>query len=184
MAKPSLFYYFALVLTISPQNIYQRMAGSLSSGKVNSTVNLTKLKVGIVVAEWNEVITEALYQGAYSSLITHGFKKSNIVRKNVPGSFELTLGALWLAEEKEIDAVICLGCVIQGETPHFDYICQAVANGITNVNIKTRKPVIFGVLTTLNQKQAEDRAGGKYGNKGEEAALTVIKMLNFRADQE
>jgi 6,7-dimethyl-8-ribityllumazine synthase len=156
------------------------MAGSLTSGKIKTLINLSKKKFAIVVAEWNEEITEALYEGARSSLLAHGVKKSNIVRKNVPGSFELTLGGLWMAEKKEIAAVICLGCVIQGDTPHFDYICQAVANGITEVNIKTRKPVIFGVLTTLNQQQAIDRAGGKLGNKGEEAALTAIKMLGFR----
>ncbi|MEY4931381.1 MAG: hypothetical protein RI909_2105 [Bacteroidota bacterium] len=97
----------------------------------------------------------------------------------MPGSFELPLAAQWMAEKKDIDAVICLGCVIQGETPHFDYICQAVANGIMKVNLKTNKPVAFGVLTTLNKKQAMDRAGGKYGNKGEEAAITVAKMLEI-----
>lgn len=155
------------------------MAGTLPSGKIKSKANTEKLRIAIVTAEWNEAITGALYQGAYQSLLAHGVKKSHIISKQVPGSFELTLGALWLAEQKEIDAVICLGCVIQGETPHFDYICQAVANGITQVNVKTRKPVIFGVLTTLNQKQAEERAGGKYGNKGEEAALTALKMLDF-----
>ena len=111
--------------------------------------------------------------------LRQAMKKENIIRKNVPGSFELSLGALWMAEEKKIDAVICLGCVIQGDTPHFDYICQAVAYGITQAGLKTRKPVIFGVITTLNQQQALDRAGGKLGNKGEEAALTAIKMLNF-----
>jgi 6,7-dimethyl-8-ribityllumazine synthase len=84
-----------------------------------------------------------------------------------------------MADKKDIDAVICLGCVIQGETPHFDYICQAVAYGLTEVNLKSKKPIIFGVLTTLNQKQALERAGGKYGNKGEEAALTALKMLDF-----
>jgi 6,7-dimethyl-8-ribityllumazine synthase len=155
------------------------MAGQLTTGRVKSKVDLSKKQIGIVVAEWNESITEALFESAHSSLLIHGIKKSNITRKNVPGSFELTLGALILAEKKEIDAVICLGCVIQGETPHFDFICQAVAYGITEVNLKTRKPVIFGVLTTLNKKQAEDRAGGKYGNKGEEAAITAIKMLSF-----
>lgn len=155
------------------------MAGPLTSGKTKSAVNLAKKKFAIVVAEWNEEITEALYEGAIASLLAHGVKQKHIIRKNVPGSYELTLGALWMAEEKSIDAVICLGCVIQGDTPHFDYICQAVALGITEVNIKTKKPVIFGVLTTLNQQQALDRAGGKLGNKGEEAALTAIKMLNF-----
>jgi 6,7-dimethyl-8-ribityllumazine synthase len=153
------------------------MAGTLKSVSGKSNLNLTRKKFAIVVAEWNEDITEALYEGAYQGLLSLGAKKTNIVRKNVPGTFELTLGALRMAEQKNIDAVIVLGCVIQGETPHFDYICQAVAYGITEVNIKTRKPVIFGVLTTLNKKQAEDRAGGKYGNKGEEAAVTAVKML-------
>jgi 6,7-dimethyl-8-ribityllumazine synthase len=154
------------------------MAGSLKSGKVKST-NLAKKKFAIVVAEWNEDVTGALYEGAVASLLAHGVKRQNIIRKDVPGSFELTLGALWMAEKKDIAAVICLGCVIQGDTPHFDYICQAVANGITDVNVKTKKPVIFGVLTTLDKKQALERAGGKHGNKGEEAALTAIGMLNF-----
>jgi 6,7-dimethyl-8-ribityllumazine synthase len=155
------------------------MAGPLKSGKINSSINLSKKKFAIVVAEWNEEITEALYEGAVAGLIDNGVKKQNIIRKNVPGTFELTLGSLWMAEKKEIDAVLSLGCVIQGDTPHFDYICQAVARGITEINIKTRKPVIFGVLTVLNSKQALERAGGKLGNKGEEAALTAIKMLGF-----
>ena len=155
------------------------MAGSHKSGTIKSKADLSKKKFAIVVAEWNEDVTEALYEAAVTSLKEHGVQKENIIRKNVPGSFELSLGALWMAEEKKIDAVICLGCVIQGETPHFDYICQAVAYGITQAGLKTRKPVIFGVLTTLNKQQALDRAGGKYGNKGEEAVLTAIKMLNF-----
>jgi len=155
------------------------MAGPLKSGKVKSTVNLSKKNFAIIVADWNEEITGALYEGALQSLLNNGVKKENIIRKNVPGTFELSLGALWMAEEKKIDAVICLGCVIQGDTPHFDYICQAVAYGITEASLKSRKPVIFGVLTTLNKQQALDRAGGKHGNKGEEAALTAIGMLNF-----
>jgi 6,7-dimethyl-8-ribityllumazine synthase len=155
------------------------MAGPLTSGKVKSKIDLSKKKFAIVVAEWNEEITEALYEGAVAGLTGNGVKKSNIIRKNVPGSFELSLGGLWMAEEKKIDAVICLGCVIQGDTPHFDYICQAVAYGVTEAGLKTRKPVIFGVLTTLNKPQALDRAGGKLGNKGEEAAITAIKMLDF-----
>lgn len=155
------------------------MAGILTSGKVKKAINLSKKKFAIVVAEWNEDITEALFEGARNSLLAHGVKKQNIIRKNVPGSFELTLGGLWMAEKKDIAAVLCLGCVIQGDTPHFDYICQAVANGITEVNIKTKKPVVFGVLTTLNKQQALERAGGKLGDKGEEAALTAIQMLAF-----
>jgi 6,7-dimethyl-8-ribityllumazine synthase len=155
------------------------MAGSLPSGKIQTRIDLSASRIAIVVAEWNEEITEALYTGAVASLTQHGVQKQNIIRKNVPGTFELSLGAQWMAQRDEIDAVICLGCVIQGETPHFDYICQAVAYGLTEVGLKTGKPVIFGVLTTLNKQQAFDRAGGKYGNKGEEAALTTIKMLSF-----
>ncbi len=156
------------------------MAGPLKSGNVRSNASLQKKKFAIVVAEWNESITEALYAGAKQCLLSHNVPEKNIIRRNVPGSYELTLGALWMAERKDIDAVICLGCVIQGDTPHFDYICQGVTFGITEVAIKTRKPVIFGVLTTLNMEQATDRAGGKHGNKGEEAALTAIGMLAFR----
>jgi 6,7-dimethyl-8-ribityllumazine synthase len=155
------------------------MPGVLKSGVVKSKTNLSNKRFAIIVAEWNEEITGALYQGAYENLIASGVKSKNIIRKNVPGTFELTLGALLMGEQKNIDAVICLGCVIQGETPHFDYICQAVSYGITEVGIKTKKPVIFGVLTTLNKTQALERAGGKYGNKGEEAAITAIKMLDF-----
>jgi 6,7-dimethyl-8-ribityllumazine synthase len=159
------------------------MPGVLKSGSVKSKVKLSGLKFAIIVAEWNEEITEALYQGAFESLISSGARKQNIVRKNVPGTFELTLGALLMGERKDIDAVICIGCVIQGDTPHFDYICQAVAYGITEVGIKTKKPVVFGVLTTLNKQQALERAGGKYGNKGEEAAITAIKMIEFAKEK-
>jgi 6,7-dimethyl-8-ribityllumazine synthase len=155
------------------------MAGILTSGKVKSKISFSKYKIGIVVAEWNEEITEALYESAVASLLQHGVKKQNIIRKTVPGTFELTLGSLWLAEKKDVHAVLALGCVIQGDTPHFDYICQGVSYGITEVNIKTKKPVIFGVLTTLTKKQALERAGGALGNKGEEAALTALKMLAF-----
>jgi 6,7-dimethyl-8-ribityllumazine synthase len=156
------------------------MAGVLKSVSGKSKLKLGNKKFAIVVAEWNEEVTEPLFQGARDALIQLGVKKSNIIRKNVPGSFELPLVAQWEAEKKDIAAVICLGCVIQGDTPHFDYVCQAVAYGIMKVNLKTNKPVAFGVLTTLNKKQAMDRAGGKLGNKGEEAALTVVKMLEVK----
>ena len=136
---------------------------------------------GIVVAEWNAEITNALYQGAYDSLIKYGAKPENIYSYPVPGSFELTSAAdLLLNKHEELDAVICLGCVIQGDTKHFDFICDAVANGITQVSIKHSKPVIFGVLTTNDLQQAIDRAGGKHGNKGDEAAITAIKMLALK----
>ncbi len=155
------------------------MAGNLISVSEKSKIDLSKKTFAIVVAEWNEEITEPLYQGAFDALLKLGAKKKNIIRKNVPGSFELPLAAQWMTEKKEIDAVICLGCIIQGETVHFDYICQAVAYGVMKVNLKSNKPVAFGVLTTLNKTQAMERAGGKYGNKGEEAAVTVVKMLEL-----
>ncbi|WP_339866698.1 6,7-dimethyl-8-ribityllumazine synthase [uncultured Algoriphagus sp.] len=158
------------------------MATSLKSLSAHSPKNVQDISdktFGIIVSEWNEDVTEALYSGAYQTLIENGAKKENIIRKNVPGSFELTLAAQWLAQEESIDAVICLGCVIQGETKHFDFICDAVAHGITNVSLKYNKPVIFGVLTPNTQQQAMDRAGGKHGNKGDEAAITAVKMLGF-----
>ena len=153
------------------------MAGPLKTVIGKSKLNISNKKFAIVVAKWNEEITEALYEGAHEALIKLGAKKSNITRVNVPGSYELPLAAQRMVKQKEIAAVICLGCVIQGETPHFDYICQAVANGIMRVNLDSGKPVAFGVLTTLDKKQALERAGGKYGNKGEEAAVTVVEML-------
>lgn len=136
-----------------------------------------KMKFGVVVSEWNHTITDALAQGAVDTLIKHGAKEENIVFVKVPGSFELTSGAHSVAKQSDVDAVICLGCVIQGETPHFDYVCQGVTEGITQLNLKFDIPFIFGVLTTLNQQQAEDRSGGKHGNKGDEAAITAIKMV-------
>jgi 6,7-dimethyl-8-ribityllumazine synthase len=137
-------------------------------------------RFGIVVSQWNAEVTGALYDGAYNALIKHGALTENIIDIRVPGSFELTSGADILLASKNIDAVICLGCVIQGETRHFDFICNAVANGITNVSVKHNKPVIFGVLTTDNLQQAKDRAGGKHGNKGEEAAATAIVMAQIK----
>ncbi|MFA6944376.1 MAG: 6,7-dimethyl-8-ribityllumazine synthase [Pedobacter sp.] len=137
-------------------------------------------RFGIVVSQWNAEVTGALYEGACSALLTNGVLESNITTIRVPGSFELTSGADILLGSKELDAVICLGCVIQGETPHFTFICNAVANGVTNVSIKHNKPVIFGVLTTDTLQQAKDRAGGKHGNKGEEAAVTAIMMAQVQ----
>jgi 6,7-dimethyl-8-ribityllumazine synthase len=155
------------------------MPGTLPSVTSVSPLDLSKKQFTIVVADWNEEITHALFQGAYAALLALGARKKNIRSLHVPGSFELPLGAQWAAG-KSTDAVICLGCVIQGDTPHFDYICQAVAKGIMDVNLRTNKPVAFGVLTVLNKKQAIDRAGGKLGNKGEEAAQTVVKMLEIK----
>ncbi|WKK82719.2 6,7-dimethyl-8-ribityllumazine synthase [Marivirga arenosa] len=158
------------------------MASNLKNLSTHSGKNMKGLhdkKFAIVVSEWNEEVTESLYNGAYESLIENGIPKENIQKHYVPGSFELSLGAQWMAEKEDIDAVICLGCVIQGETRHFDFICDAVAHGITNVSLKYNKPVIFGVLTPNTQQQALDRAGGKHGNKGDEAAFTALKMLGL-----
>jgi len=136
----------------------------------------------IAVAEWNAEVTGALYNGALATLQQHGVKEENIISVAVPGSFELTAAAeILLNKHPQLDAVICLGCVIQGDTKHFDFICDAVAQGITQVGIKHSKPVIFGVLTTNDQQQAIDRAGGKHGNKGDEAAITAIKMAELAA---
>lgn len=142
------------------------------------------MRFGIVVSEWNTEITEALYEGAKSSLVKFGAKEGDIVRRNVPGSYELTLGAQLMAERKEFDAIICIGVVIQGETKHFDFICDAVAQGLTNLNIKYNLPVIFGVLTPNTMQQALDRAGGVHGNKGDEAAITAIKMAALKRELE
>lgn len=150
---------------------------NLSDYDIQSVPKADGMKFGIVVAEWNTEITEALFNGAYNTLIKHGVKEDDILKKYVPGTFELTLGAQSIAEFTDADAIIVLGCVIQGETRHFDFICHGVTQGITDLNLKYNKPFIFGVLTTDNQQQALDRAGGKHGNKGDEAAYTAIKMV-------
>lgn len=153
---------------------------NLSAYSKKGIGDISKKTFAFVVSEWNDEITESLFSGAVETLISHGAKRKNISRIDVPGSFELPLGAQWKAEDKKVDAVICLGCVIQGETRHFDFICDAVAQGIKDVTLKYNKPVIFGVLTTNNMQQALDRAGGKHGNKGDEAAITAIKMLSVK----
>ena len=153
---------------------------NLSEYDLTSVPSAAGMSFGIVVAEWNYEITGALARGAVDTLKLHGAKEENIILKHVPGSFELTLGAQYMAEFVNVDAIIVLGCVIQGETRHFDFICQGVTQGITSLNIKYNKPFIFGLLTTNNQQQAIDRSGGKLGNKGDEAAVTAIKMLAFK----
>ena len=153
---------------------------NLSSTTLEADKSFKKVNIGIVVAEWNTDITHALRDGAVNYLLGLGVKEKNISIHSVPGSFELALGAQWLAEQKHTDAVIALGCVIQGETRHFDFICDACANGIMQVGLRSGKPVIFGVLTTDNEKQAKERAGGKHGNKGVEAAETALRMLALK----
>ena len=134
---------------------------------------------GIVVAEWNPEITEALLDGTVSTLEKHGALPENIHVKTVPGSFELIYGAHQMSLNDGYDAVIILGCVIRGETPHFDYICQGVTQGITRLNATGNVPVIYGLLTTENFQQAKDRSGGRLGNKGDECAIDAIKMAKF-----
>ncbi len=152
----------------------------LSEYKMETVPSAEKMHFGIVVAEWNYEITSALAEGALKTLKKHGACEKNIHIKFVPGSFELTLGAQYFAEMDNVDAVLLLGCVIQGETRHFDYICDGVTKGTVDLNLKYNKPFIFGVLTTGTEQQAKDRAGGKHGNKGDEAAVTAIKMVHLK----
>jgi len=153
---------------------------NLSSYDPTHVPDASGMKFGIVVSEWNEEVTAALAQGAVDTLKKHGCKEDNIKILTVPGSYELTFGCRLVADKHALDAVIALGCVIQGETRHFDFICQGVTHGITELNLEYDIPFIFGVLTTQNQQQALDRAGGKHGNKGDEAAYTAIKMVGLR----
>ncbi len=157
------------------------MASSLKnlSEYKNTALDIDNARIGIVVSEWNDEITGALAQGAIDILVEKGIKEENIVVKYVPGTFELALGAKYLIEQSQVEAALCLGCVIQGETRHFDFICNASANAIASLNLSSNRPVIFGVLTTDNQQQAKDRAGGKYGNKGVEAGITALKMISL-----
>lgn len=141
--------------------------------------NAKDLRFGIVVSEWNGTITEGLYEGAKEALLDCGATEENILRWNVPGSFELPFGAKKLIETKPVDAVIAIGSVIQGETKHFDFVCGATAQGIMDLNLRTQVPVIFCVLTDNNMQQAIDRSGGKHGNKGAEAAIAAIKMASL-----
>ena len=143
-----------------------------------------KMRFALVVSEWNIEITRAMCEGACKTLIRHGADEKAIHIVYVPGSFELTLGARLLADKGGFDAIICIGCVIQGETRHFDFICQSVTQGITELNLSYGIPFVFGVLTTGNLQQAKDRAGGKYGNKGDEAAVTAVKMAALKQELE
>lgn len=152
---------------------------NLSAYSGKGLADVSGRKVGIVVSEWNGEITESLFTAAFETLVKLGIQRENIFRINVPGSYELSFGAQVMAQKEEIDSVICLGCVIQGETRHFEFICQSVAQGIKDVSLKYNKPVVFGVLTTDNKRQALDRAGGKHGNKGDEAAVTAVKLLSI-----
>jgi 6,7-dimethyl-8-ribityllumazine synthase len=153
---------------------------NLSAFSTEDLPSAAGMRIGIVVAEWNSDVTSSLKLGAIKTLLRCGCAEKDIFTAEVPGTFELTLAAQWLAETGCYDAILCLGCVIQGETPHFTFICESVSQGITEIGLKYNLPVIFGVLTTLNKEQALDRAGGKHGNKGDEAAATAIKMIYLK----
>ena len=158
------------------------MTTDLSKHDVHSLPSadvLARQRYAIVVADWNSEITYALAQGAVDTFLKHGVLSDNIDIIHVPGTVELTYGAARIMKEERIDAVVVIGCVIQGDTPHFDYVCQSVTQGVAALNAQGKVPVIFSVLTVLNQQQALDRCGGKLGNKGVEGAYTAIRMANL-----
>lgn len=156
------------------------IGNNLSEYDFDSVPDGSTMSIGIVVSEWNHKITSGLLQGAHSTLLKHGVKEENIHVHYVPGSYELPLAAQFMLENNPVDSVICLGCVIQGETKHFDFVCQGLAQGIKDVSLKYNAPVIFGVLTDNNVQQSIDRSGGKHGNKGDESAITAIKMVDLK----
>ncbi|HMR15080.1 MAG TPA: 6,7-dimethyl-8-ribityllumazine synthase [Mariniflexile sp.] len=152
---------------------------NLSDYDKNTIPNASKFRFGIVVSEWNDAITENLFQGAYDTLLSHGVLPSNIIRWDVPGSFELIYGSKKM-QQQMVNAVIAIGCVIQGETKHFDFVCEGVTQGIKDLNVLHETPVIFCLLTDNTMQQSIDRSGGKHGNKGTEAAIAAIKMAELR----
>ena len=152
---------------------------NLSDYDKTTIPDANKFRFGIVVSEWNDTVTEALYEGAYNTLIENGVLPNNIIRWDVPGSYELIYGCKKM-QEQMVNAVIAIGSVIQGETKHFDFVCEAVSQGIKDLNVTRETPVIFCVLTDNNMQQAIDRSGGKHGNKGTEAAIAAIKMAELR----
>ncbi len=138
-------------------------------------------RVGIVVSDWNSSVTHSLLNGATHTLLKFGILADDIIIEHVPGSFELTYAAKVMIEKGKVDSIIILGCVIQGETPHFTFVCDSVTEGATQLNLKYDIPVIFGLLTTLTLDQAQARAGGRHGNKGDEAAITALKMMDLQS---
>lgn len=158
------------------------MTTDLSQYDVNQLPSadvLERQRYAIVVADWNSEITYAMAQGAIDTFSKHGVDEENIDVIHVPGTVELTYGAARVMKEERVDAVVVIGCVIQGETPHFDYVCQSVTQGVSMLNAQGKVPVIFSVLTVLDKQQALDRCGGKLGNKGVEGAYTAIRMANL-----
>ncbi len=152
---------------------------NLSEYDLNSVPSAQGMRFGIVVSEWNNNITGALLQGAYDTLTKHGASEEDITMMTVPGSFELVFGASQMVKSGKMDAVIAIGCVVRGDTPHFDYICEGTTQGLASLNERFDVPVIYGLLTCNNMEQAQDRAGGTLGNKGDECAVTAIKMVDY-----
>lgn len=142
------------------------------------------MRFGIVVAEWNSDITGALLEGAVATLKKHGVLETDIHTQTVPGSFELVYGSSLMVDSRRFDAVIAIGCVIRGDTPHFDYICEGTTQGLAALNNRAQIPVVYGLLTCNTLQQAVDRCGGSLGNKGDECAVTAIKMIDFRRQLE
>jgi 6,7-dimethyl-8-ribityllumazine synthase len=153
---------------------------NLSDYESDKVPSASDMRFGVVVSEWNPNVTEKLLEGVIETLKKQGASPDQIIIQSVPGSFELVYGASLLAQKANVDAVIALGSVVRGDTPHFDYVCQGVTQGIAYLNATQSVPVIFGLLTTDNMEQAVDRAGGIYGNKGDEAAVTAIKMVTLK----
>ncbi|TDD95217.1 6,7-dimethyl-8-ribityllumazine synthase [Flavobacterium cellulosilyticum] len=153
---------------------------NLSEYDKNSIPDAKNFRFGIVVSEWNDAITEALCYGAVTGLLENEVPSEHIIRWNVPGSFELIYGAKKMLQTQKVDAVIAIGCVIQGQTKHFDFVCEGVTQGIKDLNVQTDVPVIFCVLTDNTMQQSIDRSGGKHGNKGTEAAIAAIKMAYLK----
>ena len=153
---------------------------NLSNYDKNTIPNAKDFRFGIVVSEWNENVTNGLFTGAETALLDCGALPKNILRWDVPGSFELIYGAKKIIETQNLDAVIVIGCVVKGETMHFEFVCDGVTQGIKDLNVLQEVPVIFCLLTDNNMQQSIDRSGGKHGNKGTEAAIAAIKMAQLR----
>ena len=164
--------FYTSVMASSIYNIDNIVSGGMPTAD--------DMRIGIVVSEWNDNITMDLLAGAVETLQQYGVRQENILIKTVPGSFELIFGCAQMAKSGLVDGIIAIGCVIRGDTPHFEYISSGVTNGLSELNCTNDVPIIFGVLTTNNLQQAEERAGGILGNKGNEYAATVIKMVDLR----
>jgi 6,7-dimethyl-8-ribityllumazine synthase len=166
----ALFYFCNMATTNKNLSSFDPKTVPSGSGK----------KIGLVISEWNAEITEGLKEGAIHALEKCGTSVKDILIEYVPGTFELSLGAQFLLESTDVDAVIAIGCVVRGETAHFDYVCQGATQGIQNVSLRFNQPVMFCVLTDDTIQQSRDRSGGKYGNKGIEAAVGALKMLSLK----